>query len=137
MVNSLNSERLGLPTDELRAVGDVHGIVANLSEQSERDRLLDGTIRHCGGLDTLLYDTRPPRPELLKEQSLGERAKAASLLVVSQPIPLGGRPSNATFHSGGEVLPRNRLVRRSSWGATPRATSAGQCYAPTGHFCGP
>jgi 3-oxoacyl-[acyl-carrier protein] reductase len=83
VVNSSNAERLARATRELEGAGEVHGVVADLKERTELDRLLDETVRHLGGLDTLVYVTGSPRPGVFMEQSFDDWSAAASLLVVS------------------------------------------------------
>ena len=83
VVNSSNPERLRRATDLLRPAGEVHGVVADLRERGELDRLLEETVGHLGGLDTLVYVTGSPRPGVFMEQTFEDWSAAAALLVVS------------------------------------------------------
>jgi len=105
VINSSNAERLGRATNELKKVGDVHGVVADLGERRELDRLLDETARHLGGLDTLVYVTGSPRPGLFMEQDFEDWEKAARLLVVS-PAYLARRAAEtmAPNAAGGRMV---------------------------------
>jgi 3-oxoacyl-[acyl-carrier protein] reductase len=100
VVNSSNAERLGRAAQELKKIGDVTGVVADLSERRELDRLLDETVHHLGGLDTLVYVTGSPHPGLFMEQSFDDWSRAASLLVVS-PAYLARRAAEAMLAGGG------------------------------------
>jgi 3-oxoacyl-[acyl-carrier protein] reductase len=100
VVNSSNAERLAQATKRLKEIGDVRGVVADLSQRSELDRLLHETVSHLGGLDTLVYVTGSPRPGLFMEQSFEDWSTAASLLVVS-PAYLARRAAEAMLAGGG------------------------------------
>ena len=94
VVNSSNADRLGRATERLSALGEVHGIVADLREGRELDRLLAETVQYLGGLDTLVYVTGSPRPGIFMEQSYDDWSAAAQLLVVS-PAHLARRAAEA------------------------------------------
>jgi 3-oxoacyl-[acyl-carrier protein] reductase len=83
VINSSHEGRLRAATAALAPVGPVHGVVADLREKDELDRLLEETVRHLGGLDTLVYVTGSPRPGTFMEQGFEEWEKAARLLIVS------------------------------------------------------
>ena len=83
VVNSSNPERLARATRTLSADGEVHGVVADLRERADLDRLLEETVGHLGGLDILVYVTGSPRPGLYMEQTFDDWDAAARLLVVS------------------------------------------------------
>jgi 3-oxoacyl-[acyl-carrier protein] reductase len=105
VVNSSNAERLARATRSLGASGEVHGVVADLRVQGDLDRLLAETVRHLGGLDTLVYVTGSPRPGLFMEQGFDDWDAAARLLVVS-PAYLARRAAEAmlTHGRGGRMV---------------------------------
>ena len=105
VVNSSNEERLRRATESLGRAGSVHGVVADLRQQDELDRLLTETVRVLGGLDTLVYVTGSPRPGVFMEQGFDDWEAAARLLVVS-PAYLARRAAEAMLAAGS----RGRMV---------------------------
>ncbi len=99
VINSSNEERLRRATESLSGGGSVHGVVADLRRQEDLDRLLSETVRHLGGLDTLVYVTGSPRPGIFMEQGFAEWDAAARLLVVS-PAYLARRAAEAILAGG-------------------------------------
>jgi len=99
VLNSSNSARLRHATESLSALGEVHGVVADLREKNDLDRLLAETVRHLGGLDTLVYVTGSPRPGVFMEQNFEDWDAAARLLVVS-PAYLARRAAEAMLEQG-------------------------------------
>jgi len=99
VVNSSHEGRLRHAIETLAPVGPVHGIVADLREKAELDRLLAETVAHLGGLDTLVYVTGSPRPGIFMEQGFEEWDAAARLLVVS-PAYLARRSAEAMLAQG-------------------------------------
>jgi 3-oxoacyl-[acyl-carrier protein] reductase len=99
VINSSHRGRLDAAVDRLRARGDVHGIVADLTVGADLDRLLEETTRHLGGLDTLVYVTGSPRPGPFLEQGYDDWKRAADLLVVS-PAYLARKSAEAMLRSG-------------------------------------
>jgi 3-oxoacyl-[acyl-carrier protein] reductase len=106
VVNSSNAERLSRATGELERLGEVHGVVADLRERTQLDRLLSETLAHLGGLDTLVYVTGSPRPGIFMDQAYEDWSSAANLLVVSpaylarlaaQAMLAGGRGGRMVF----------------------------------------
>ncbi len=83
VVNSSNPTRLERAVAALAPLGEVHGVVADLRNRDELDRLLAETLRHLGGLDTLVYVTGSPKPGVFLEQQYDDWEAAARLLVVS------------------------------------------------------
>jgi 3-oxoacyl-[acyl-carrier protein] reductase len=83
VVNSSNAGRLESAVGRLGALGEVHGVVADLSRQADLDRLLEETVRRLGGIDTLVYLTGSPRPGTFMEQGFEDWSRAAGLMVVS------------------------------------------------------
>ncbi|MGA8542542.1 MAG: SDR family oxidoreductase [Thermoplasmata archaeon] len=98
VVNSSNSERLTRAIGQLRPHGEVHGVVADLTRQSELDRLLHETVGHLGGLDTLVYVTGSPHPGIFMEQGFDDWSRAAALLIVS-PAYLARKSAEAMLES--------------------------------------
>lgn len=99
VLNSSNAERLARATAALSARGDARGVVADLREQADLDRLLAETVQHLGGLDVLVYVTGSPPPGLFMEQSYENWADAARLLVVS-PSYLARKAADAMLAGG-------------------------------------
>lgn len=109
VVNSSHEARLRSATERLAERGEVHGVVADLREPNDLDRLLRETERLLGGLDTLVYVTGSPPPGLFMDQSYEDWAAAADLLVVS-PAYLARRAAEVMLAHGG----RGRMVFLSS-----------------------
>ena len=105
VLNSSNATRLEAAVARLRPRGDVRGILGDLSRREDLDRLVDGTLSHLGGIDTLVYVTGSPRPGVYLEQGYEEWEAAAQLLVVS-PAFLARRVADAMIQSG----TRGRMV---------------------------
>jgi 3-oxoacyl-[acyl-carrier protein] reductase len=105
VVNGSNADRLARAVDALRPEGDVHGIVADLTQRSDLDRLLRETVELLGGLDTLVYVTGSPHPGVFMEQDFDDWSRAAALLVVS-PAYLARKSAEAMFVDG----TRGRMV---------------------------
>jgi 3-oxoacyl-[acyl-carrier protein] reductase len=98
VVNSSNSGRLSAAVERLRIQGEVHGVLADLTQQSDLDRLMREAVNHLGGLDTLVYVTGSPHPGTFMEQGFEEWSRAAALLVVS-PAYLARKAAEAMFAS--------------------------------------
>ncbi len=105
VINSSNSSRLDAAVGRLAPIGEVHGVVANLKDRTELDRLLAETRAHLGGLDTLVYVTGSPRPGVFMEQEYEDWARAAELLVVS-PAYLARRAAETMLaqRTGGRMV---------------------------------
>ncbi len=99
VVNSSNADRLTAAVRRLERLGEVHGVVADLTRPDELDRLLPETLDHLGGLDTLAYVTGSPHPGVFMEQGYEDWARAASLLVVS-PSYLARKAAEAMLSGG-------------------------------------
>lgn len=99
VVNSSNAERLEKAVKALGGGGTVSGVVADLSERSELDRLLAETVRQLGGLDVLVYVTGSPRPGTVLEQAYEDWERASRLLVVS-PAYLARKTAEAMIACG-------------------------------------
>ncbi len=99
VVNSSNADRLSRAVAALASSGEVHGVVADLRARADLDRLLEETVRHLGGLDTLVYVTGSPRPGVFMEQSFDDWDAASRMLVVS-PAYLARRSAEAMLAHG-------------------------------------
>lgn len=104
-INSSNAQRIAAAAERLRALGEVHGITADLSDERALDHLVDETVRRLGGIDTLVYVTGSPRPGVFLEQGYEDWARAASLLVVS-PAYLARKVADVMLAQG----TRGRMV---------------------------
>jgi 3-oxoacyl-[acyl-carrier protein] reductase len=105
VVNSSNAGRLEAAVKRLARLGEVHGVVADLTRPADLDRLLTETVTHLGGVDTLVYGTGSPHPGLFMEQGFEDWERAASLLVVS-PAYLARRSAEAMLRgsTGGRMV---------------------------------
>jgi len=83
VVNGSHRARLEKAVAELRPRGEVHGVVADLSQRADLDRLAEETQQALGGIDTLVYVTGSPAPGTFMEQSFDSWQAAAALLTVS------------------------------------------------------
>jgi 3-oxoacyl-[acyl-carrier protein] reductase len=83
VINGSHSARLGKAVEALRPFGEVHGIVANLAEHLDLDRLVAEAQTALGGIDTLVYVTGSPAPGTFMEQNFDTWQAAANLLTVS------------------------------------------------------
>ena len=99
VINSSNSDRLLRAERDLRASGEVHGVVADLAKKAELDRLVERTVEILGGIDTLVYVTGSPRPGVFLEQDYESWHAAAELLVVS-PAYLARRVADTMIAQG-------------------------------------
>ena len=99
VVNSSNEGRVSSAVERLRSLGEVHGTAADLATRDGLDRLVDETLRHLGGIDTLVYVTGSPRPGVFLEQGFDDWSAAANLLVVS-PAYLARRTAEAMISAG-------------------------------------
>jgi 3-oxoacyl-[acyl-carrier protein] reductase len=105
VVNSSNAGRVESALAQLRALGEVHGVVADLRHREELDRLVDEARARLGGIDTLVYVTGSPRPGVFMEQEYDDWERAAGLLVVS-PAYLARRVADGMIAAG----TRGRMV---------------------------
>jgi len=105
VINSSNAPRLNSAVGRLGGLGEVHGVVADLTKSADLDRLLAETVGHLGGLDTLVYVTGSPHPGVFMEQGFEDWDRAAALLVVS-PSYLARKAAEAMLAgpSGGRMV---------------------------------
>ncbi|MGC2288486.1 MAG: SDR family oxidoreductase [Thermoplasmata archaeon] len=83
VVNGSSATRLAKAVETLRPLGEVHGVVADLVQHAELDRLVTETHGALGGIDTLVYVTGSPAPGTFMEQNFDSWQAAANLLTVS------------------------------------------------------
>ncbi len=83
VINGSHRTRLERAVAALRPRGEVHGVVADLSQRADLDRLVEETHNALGGIDTLVYVTGSPAPGTFMEQSFESWQAAAALLTVS------------------------------------------------------
>ncbi len=98
-VNSSHAGRRASAIDRLRPDGTVEGIVADLQEGPELDRLAREAAERLGGIDTLVYVTGSPPPGALLELDHAAWEEAARLLTVS-PAYLGRRVAERMISEG-------------------------------------
>ncbi len=99
VISSSGQSRLQKAHAELKSLGEVHQVVADLRKKEDIDRLVDETARILGGIDTLVYVTGSPAPGVFMEQSYENWQEAASLLVVS-PAHLAHRVADVMLKEG-------------------------------------
>lgn len=110
VINSSNEDRLNSAVKELSSLGDVRGIVANLTLKEDLDLLVDETVSMLGGIDTLVYVTGSPPPGVFMEKTYDDWDSASKLLVVS--------PAYLARKVAGEMMQkkiRGRLVFLTSY----------------------
>jgi 3-oxoacyl-[acyl-carrier protein] reductase len=110
VINSSNEDRLNSAVKELSSLGDVRGIVANLTLKKDLDLLVDETVSMLGGIDTLVYVTGSPPPGVFMEKTYDDWDSASKLLVVS--------PAYLARKVAGEMIQkkiRGRLVFLTSY----------------------
>ncbi len=83
VINSSNEQKLRKAEEELSKSGEVHRITGDLSSKEDLDRLVSGTARVLGGIDTLAYITGSPAPGTVMEKDYEDWDRAARLLTVS------------------------------------------------------
>jgi 3-oxoacyl-[acyl-carrier protein] reductase len=105
IVNGSNRGRLEAALRALRPLGEVQGVVADLTQHAELDRLVADTRTMLGGIDTLVYVTGSPAPGTFMEQSFDTWQAAATLLTVS-PAYLAQRVGDLmlTSHTRGRMV---------------------------------
>ncbi len=83
VVNGSHPGRLAAAVERLRPLGEVHGVVADLTQEQELDRLVREAHDALGGFDVLAYVTGSPAPGTFLEQDFDRWHAAALLLAVS------------------------------------------------------
>jgi 3-oxoacyl-[acyl-carrier protein] reductase len=109
VINSSNPERLGEAVRRLTSAGEVHGVVADLTQKAGIEKVVGDGVRALGGLDTLVYVTGSPKPGIFMEQGFAEWEAAARLLMIS-PAYLARTAAEAMMRSG----PGGRMVFSAS-----------------------
>lgn len=100
VVNGSHEARLKRAVETLSGTGTVYGVPADLRQRGDLDRLMERTVDHLGGLDTLVYVTGGPRPGTFMEQDFDDWEQATRLLVVS-PAYLARLAAEAMLKGGG------------------------------------
>ncbi len=83
VINGSDSRRLEAALSRLRPLGTVSGVVGDLAQRADLERLVGEAQKTLGGIDTLVYVTGSPAPGTFMEQSFESWQAAASLLTVS------------------------------------------------------
>ncbi|MGD0718675.1 MAG: SDR family NAD(P)-dependent oxidoreductase, partial [Thermoplasmata archaeon] len=83
VINSSHPERLARAVQSLSGYGRVEGVVADLRNPSDLERLIAEATQHLGGLDVLVYVTGGPKPGRAMELDHAAWQHAAELLAVS------------------------------------------------------
>ncbi len=83
VINSSNHQRLFAAAKELRSLGEVHTVVADLTSRKDMERLVAESRSHLGGIDVFVYVTGPPEPGTFLEKGYREWEEAAELMVIS------------------------------------------------------
>lgn len=83
VISSSNQANLELALRELRPLGHVEAVKADLTRKEEIDALVDRASSLLGGLDILVYVTGSPKPGPFMEQGYEDWLEASRLLVVS------------------------------------------------------
>lgn len=83
VINSSHPERLARAVESLSAFGNVGGVVADLRDPLDMERLVREAATGLGGLDVLVYVTGGPAPGRAMELDHAAWQRAAELLAVS------------------------------------------------------
>jgi 3-oxoacyl-[acyl-carrier protein] reductase len=110
VVNSSNKERLDNALTQLKPLGEVYGVRADLNMQRDLDELVSQTVSLLGGIDTLVYVTGSPKPGAFMEQGYNDWENASRLLVVS-PAYLARKVADQMLKDG----VRGRMVFLASY----------------------
>jgi 3-oxoacyl-[acyl-carrier protein] reductase len=110
VINSSNQERLDATKETLSQFGEVHSVPGNLAVKGDIEKIVQQTVAHLGGIDTLVYVTGSPKPGRFMEFSYDDWRAASDLLVVS-PAYL----SKLVVEQMIKDNTKGRLVFLSSW----------------------
>ena len=83
VINSRNRVNVENAVEELKNIGEVYGVVADLTKKEDVERLIKETIKYLGGLDALVYITGGPRPGTFATLDYSSWEEAAKLLLFS------------------------------------------------------
>lgn len=83
VINGRYREGVDRAVEELRGLGEVYGVAADLTRRGDVERLVEEAVRLLGGLDALVYVTGPPRPGYFTELSPEDWDYGARLLIMS------------------------------------------------------
>ena len=98
VINSSNEQRLTQAREKLSSLGEIHSVVADISERTGIERLVSESSRILGGIDTLAYSTGSPAQGVFMEKNYEEWEGAARLLTVS-PAYLGRKVAEVMIAS--------------------------------------
>lgn len=82
-INSSNEDRLRSASNQLRGLGEVQSVVADLATRSGIEKIVSKTVEHLGGIDVLAYVTGSPARGTVMEKGYEDWEEAAQLLTVS------------------------------------------------------
>ncbi|RLE72877.1 MAG: short-chain dehydrogenase [Thermoprotei archaeon] len=83
VICSRNKARVEKALNELRKIGEVYGITADLTKKEDVEKLVDFTVSKLGGIDVLVYVTGGPRPGGFEDVKLEDWDYAVKLLLLS------------------------------------------------------
>jgi 3-oxoacyl-[acyl-carrier protein] reductase len=83
VINSSNAERLAVARELLSSLGEVHSVVADLSEKVGIESVVSRAMEKLGGIDTLAYSTGSPAQGVFMDKGYEEWEFAARLLTIS------------------------------------------------------
>jgi 3-oxoacyl-[acyl-carrier protein] reductase len=83
VINSSHRDKLERAVSSLAPLGEVHGVVGDLSAKADLEAIVRGAVARLGGIDTLVYVTGSPKPGRFLEFSYEDWRAASDLLVVS------------------------------------------------------
>jgi 3-oxoacyl-[acyl-carrier protein] reductase len=110
VINGSNSARLEKAVGALKSLGEVRGVLANLTQRADLERLVQETHSALGGIDTLVYVTGSPAPGTFMEQNFDTWQAAANLLTVG-PAYLAQKVAEGML----ATKTRGRMVFSASW----------------------
>jgi len=83
VINGRDQARLEKTLVELRQLGEVYAVRADLTRREEVEHLVNKAAELLGGLDALVYIPGPPRPGKFRDLGLEDWEYAARLLALS------------------------------------------------------
>jgi 3-oxoacyl-[acyl-carrier protein] reductase len=83
VISSSSQENLNVALGQLRHLGSVEAVRADLRRREDIEALVQATVSKLGGLDILVYVTGSPKPGLFMEQGYEDWEEASRLLVIS------------------------------------------------------
>ena len=110
VVSDLNAKGLDSVLEQFKPLGEVHGVVCDLTQRKDMDNLVSETVRILGGIDTFVYVAGSPKPGIFMEQDYEDWENGGRLLMVS-PAYMARRVAEQMLKSG----TKGRLVFTSSF----------------------